>query len=152
MITNTEERSHAEVVAVYRRCVEILDGGVCLTRSDYHEALEAADAAVELAEAARLGEETLQEFRGLQARCVSLLQEEYRTSEHHERDCYNKSTSTKESSSTPPPSPTAAASPCHEDEEEETIARPSSRRRKSVAWFDQATVTGVLSQMTVSRQ
>ncbi|KAK8071097.1 hypothetical protein PG997_011300 [Apiospora hydei] len=152
MITNTEERSHAELKAMYQGCVGIIDGCACLTRSDYHEALEAADAAVELAEAARLDEETLQEFRELQARCVSLLQEEYRASEHHERGCYNKSTSAKQSSSTPSPFPAAAASPCHEDEEEETIARPSSRRRKSVTWFDQITVTGMLSQMTISRQ
>ncbi|KAK8024251.1 hypothetical protein PG993_012317 [Apiospora rasikravindrae] len=117
MDINTEDPSHAAVVAMYQKCVDILS--LCLTRSDYHDALEVIDAAVELAEA-----------------------KEYRASEHHERDYYIKSTSTKPSSSTTPPSPAAAASPPHEDEEGGKVARPSSRRRKSVAWFDQVTVAG----------
>lgn len=72
MATNTEQPFHADIIALYGSCQCILTSSVGLTLSSYHDALALADAAVELAEAARLSEGTLQRCRTLQARCLSL--------------------------------------------------------------------------------
>ncbi|KAK7972996.1 hypothetical protein PG988_007130 [Apiospora saccharicola] len=96
MATNTEQQHfHADIMAIYDSCQGILNSNVDLTRSSYHDALELADAAVELAEAARLSEGTQRRCRELQARCLNLLQKEYSESEHRERDHYDKSASAK---------------------------------------------------------
>ncbi|KAK8073641.1 hypothetical protein PG994_004540 [Apiospora phragmitis] len=95
MDTKVEEPFRAEIMAMYHRCQSILESNACLVPSDCHDALELVDAAVDLAEDARLGEETLQRCRELQARCLDLLRKKYRVSEYHERDRYNKYTSTQ---------------------------------------------------------
>ncbi|KAK8068106.1 hypothetical protein PG996_007218 [Apiospora saccharicola] len=110
MATNTEQQHfHADIMAIYDSCQGILNSNVDLTRSSYHDALELADAAVELAEAARLSEGTQRRCRELQARCLNLLQKEYSESEHRERDHYDKSASAKKASSTPPPAASVAS-------------------------------------------
>ncbi|KAK8040656.1 hypothetical protein PG991_000444 [Apiospora marii] len=143
MATNTEQPFHADIMAIYDECQGILNSSTGLARSGYHDALELADAAVDLAEAARLGDGTLRRCRELQAHCLSLLQKQYRVSEQHERDRYNnKSASTEQSSPTPRPAPLAAsivdavAALSMEDERSSVVGR-SSRRKRSITWFDQ---------------
>lgn len=156
MATNTEQPFHADVMAIYDSCQGILNSTMDLTRSSYHDALELADAAVDLTEAAQLGEGTLRRCRELQACCLGLLEKEYRVSEHHEQDRYNKSISAKQASSTPPPDPSVAsvvdaAAALSIGGEGSNVVGRSPRRKRSITWFDQGTGAETESQMTTQK-
>ncbi|KAK8877393.1 hypothetical protein PGQ11_002339 [Apiospora arundinis] len=137
MDTTTEEPFRAEMLAIYNSSQAILNSNACLARSQYHEALELADAAADLAEAAQLGDETLKRCRELQAYCLSLLREKYRLSEDYERDQYERSAAAKRAYTFSFASTDASSSP-HSGEELKGFGSTGSWGRSlSIKWVDQ---------------